>query len=178
MIDRWLAGLLALGFLVDPIAGVSAWLQVEKAMVKKEVRRHIISGIDKDGLVLLEFSRTETEPLLRWEHSREFEYDGQMYDIVDSWVVGDTVYYRCFWDRAETRLNEQLRKLAVRSHGAAPQFGGTEGFGRSTLRSPVFLVTREWQTPPPRSLFRRLGGFSTPFSSRTILLLTPPPWPA
>jgi hypothetical protein len=174
---RLLAGLLALCFVVDPIVGVSAWLQIEKAIVRREVRRHIVSGLDKDGLVLLEFARSETEPLLRWEHSGEFEYDGQMYDIVESWTQGDTVYYRCFWDRAETRLNNRMRELAVRSHGDAPKFGGAEGFGRSTPGSPVFVVTREWEIPPPRSPARRPGGISERFSSRNIPPLAPPPWP-
>jgi hypothetical protein len=156
---RLLAGLLALCFVVDPIVGVSAWLQIEKAIVRREVRRHIVSGLDKDGLVLLEFARSETEPLLRWEHSGEFEY------------------YRCFWDRAETRLNNRMRELAVRSHGDAPKFGGAEGFGRSTPGSPVFVVTREWEIPPPRSPARRPGGISERFSSRNIPPLAPPPWP-
>ncbi len=88
MVHRLLAGLLALGFLVDPISGVFAWIHFEKAIVRGEVRRHIISGADKNGLVVLEFSKMETESLLRWEHSREFEYNGQMYDIVESWASG------------------------------------------------------------------------------------------
>ncbi len=175
---RCLAGLLALCFLVDPIVGASAWLQIKKATVRKEVRRHILSGIGQDGLVLLEFSKPETESLLRWEHSREFEYNGQMYDIVESWTVGDRVYYRCWWDRAETRLNNLLRELAVRSYGDAPKVGDTEGPGRSALRSPVFIVTSEWEIPPPRSLSRRLGGSSERPSSRDVRPPTPPPWPA
>jgi hypothetical protein len=178
MVHRLLAGLMALGFLVDPISGVFAWIHFEKAIVKGEARRHLISAADKNGLVVLEFSKMETESLLRWEHSREFEYDGQMYDVVESWAVGDTVHYRCWWDRAETRLNDRLRELAVRAFGDAPKIGDNEGFGRSILRSPAFVVAHVWKTPAPRSLFRRLGSFSEWRSSRSVRPLTPPPWPA
>jgi hypothetical protein len=178
MVHRLLAGLMALGFLVDPISGVFAWIHFEKAIVKGEARRHLISAADKNGLVVLEFSKMETESLLRWEHSREFEYDGQMYDVVESWAVGDTVHYRCWWDRAETRLNDRLRELAVRAFGDAPKIGDDEAFGRSLLRSPAFVVAPVWKTPGPRSVFRRLANFSEWRSSRSVRPLTPPPWPA
>lgn len=178
MIHRLVAGLMAFCFLVDPIGSVFAWIHFEKVIVKNEVRRHIVSGIDEKGLVLLEFSKMETESLLRWEHSREFEYNGQMYDIVESWVQGDTVYYRCLWDRAETKLNCRLRELAVRALGDAPKIGDNKGFGRSILRSLSFVVTQEWKTPAPRSFSMRLRNLSEWCSSRNIRPLTPPPWPA
>lgn len=178
MVHRLFAGLLALVFLVDPISGVFAWIHLEKAIVRGEARRHIVSGAGEDGLVVLEFTKTEAESLLRWEHPREFEYDGQMYDIADSWTRGDTVFYRCWWDRAETRLNNRLRELAVRAFGDAPKMGDNEGFGRSVLRSPAFVVTNVWKTPAPRSLSGRLGSFSEWRPSRSVRPPTPPPWPA
>jgi hypothetical protein len=108
------AGLVAL-FLLDPYAGSFPWLHFKKAMLKKEVKRYIIQGIESDQLVVLRFSKEETETLLRWEHSTEFEYKGQMYDVVQTWTVGNTVYYRCWRDREETKLNNRLREIAERA---------------------------------------------------------------
>jgi hypothetical protein len=179
MIVRSLAGLLAVLFLSDPGAGTSAWLQIRKAIVKDQVRRHILSSPDRTGLVLLEFTKTETESLLRWEHAREFEFDGQMYDIVDSWSEGETVFYRCFWDRAETRLNQLLRAIALRSFGAAPKFGADEGFGPGTQGTRAFLVARAWPLRDPWLLFPpSLRSDAPGCSSRSLRPPTPPPWTA
>ena len=88
------------------------WLHHQKHLVKKEVKRQMISGIDKKDLELLKFSKKETQTKLRWEHSKEFEYKGQMYDIVEKIVKEDSVYYWCWWDHEETKLNKELSSLA------------------------------------------------------------------
>ncbi len=176
MIFRWLAGLLAVLFLADPIVGVSAWIYARKAAVRHEVRRHIISRTERTGLVLLEFSKAETESLLRWEHSREFEFSGQMYDIVESWTEGDRIYYRCWWDRAETRLNKILRELAVRSFGAAaPKFGGDKGSGPDRLQPRDFVVARVWRFQRPRPPCLLMRSSLEGRLSRSVRPPVPPP---
>ena len=178
MIFRWLAGLLAVVFLADPIVGVSTWIYVRKGAVRREVRRHILSRPDPTGLVLLGFSKPEAESLLRWEHSLEFEFDGQMYDIVESWTEGDRVYYRCWWDRAETRLNRILREVTARAFGAAPKFGSDERAGPRLLGSQEFFVTQAWKFQKPRPACLRLRSSLERCPSRSIPPPTPPPWAA
>ncbi len=73
----------------------------------------MIAGMDEAELVLLKFTKEETQTKLRWEHSKEFEYDGQMYDIVSKEVKGDSIFYRVWWDHEETKLNKQLVKLVT-----------------------------------------------------------------
>lgn len=73
----------------------------------------MIAGINPEELVLLKFSKEETQTKLRWEHSKEFEYDGQMYDIVSKEVKGDSIFYRCWWDHEETKLNKKLQILVA-----------------------------------------------------------------
>ena len=90
-------------------------------MVRKEVKQLIVSGMKEDKLVLLKFTKEEERTELRWEHSGEFEYKGQMYDIVEKVIKGDTIYYWCWWDRRETELNKQLDKLVARILGNNPQ---------------------------------------------------------
>lgn len=71
----------------------------------------MIAGVDKDELVLFKFTDAEKENDLRWEHSKEFEYKNEMYDIVETEFKGDTTYYWCWWDYEETKLNKQLDGL-------------------------------------------------------------------
>lgn len=94
-----------------PFAGAYTWLHWQISLTRKEVKRNMIRGLDQSDLVLLKFSKAETRSLLRWEHSGEFEYQQNMYDIVESEVRGDSIWYFCWWDHAETLLNRQLADL-------------------------------------------------------------------
>lgn len=89
--------------------GTFLWLNHQKTIIRKQIKRNIIAGIDKDELVLLAFTIQETKTKLKWEHSKEFEYNNQMYDIVVSVNTGDSIYYWCWWDNEETVLNKQLK---------------------------------------------------------------------
>jgi hypothetical protein len=169
------AGLLALCFLLDPFAGSFPWLHFRKAIVKKEVREHLNRGIETDDLVVLRFSREETKTLLRWEHSGEFEHDGQMYDVVETWTAGDTVYYRCWPDREETDLNSRMRKLAARVFTEAPKIvGQTDARGSSSgiLFCPS---TDKGNLITPGLSLQPVWAFSDSCSSIIIPPPTPPP---
>ena len=97
--------------LIAPAVVTYTWIQQRKRAVKKEVKWKMIAGIDKSELVLLKFSKKETETKLQWKHSKEFEYNNQMYDIVDKITTKDSIKYWCWWDFEETKLNQQLSKL-------------------------------------------------------------------
>ncbi len=71
-----------------------------------------MAGIDKDALVLLTFTKAAAQSSLRWEHAQEFEFNSDMYDVVETRQSGDTLYYYCWKDHAETQLNRQLEALA------------------------------------------------------------------
>lgn len=47
------------------------------------------------------------------ETFEEFEFNNQMYDIVDKVISKDSVQYWCWWDFKETKLNKQLDELLV-----------------------------------------------------------------
>lgn len=99
--------------LIAPAVVTYTWLQQRKRAVKKEVKWKMIAGIEKSELVLLKFSKTEVSTKLKWKHSKEFEFNNQMYDIVDKVVSNDSVKYWCWWDYKETKLNKQLDELLV-----------------------------------------------------------------
>jgi len=96
---------------VAPLATTFLVLQYQKKQVRKAVKWKMITGIDKEELVLLKFTEKEKQSLLNWKHDREFEYKGEMYDIVEIELKNDTTYYWCWWDHEETRLNKQLSEL-------------------------------------------------------------------
>ena len=94
-----------------PFYGTCFFLQHQKHVVKKEIKRQIIAGIDKKELVHLKFSGSELHAELYWEHEKEFEYAGEMYDVVEKITIGDTTHFWCWPDHQETGLNQKLRKL-------------------------------------------------------------------
>ena len=74
-------------------------------------------SVDKSQLVRLSFTKTYAESGLRWEHSKEFEWLGEMYDVVSTESKDDSVTYWCWWDKEETALNKQLTDLVANSLG-------------------------------------------------------------
>ncbi|MFZ2055368.1 MAG: hypothetical protein WAU81_14365 [Candidatus Aminicenantales bacterium] len=144
-------------------------------MVKKEVKKYIVQGIENDNLVVLRFSKEETETLLQWENSREFEYNGQMYDVVQTWTVGDTVYYRCWWDREETKLNRRLRELAARALGKAPKIGQQSDPWSSSPKVLFCAGTNERKIMTPALFPQPSWAFADSYSSIVIQPPKPPP---
>jgi len=118
---RSFAGMLFLFCFITPLVGTYVILKLHKKQVRKEVKWKMIAGLDKDELVLLKFTEKETQTNLQWKHSKEFEYNGQMYDVVESLIQGDSIFYWCWWDHKETKLNKQLNNLVVIALGINKQ---------------------------------------------------------
>ncbi len=96
-----------------PAAVTYIWLQHRKAVVRKEVKWKMIAGIDKSQLVFFTFSQKESQTKLIWKHSKEFEFNGEMYDVVKKITSTDSIQYWCWLDHEETKLSKQLSKLLV-----------------------------------------------------------------
>ena len=104
-----------------PIVGMFGWLRMKKRAVRKEVKHKLIAEVDKSELVLFKFTAEETAKQLEWEHSKEFEYRNEMYDVVQTETHGDTTYYWCWLDYKETALNRQLVDLTALALNKDPQ---------------------------------------------------------
>jgi hypothetical protein len=104
-----------------PAIGVIGWLQHEKMQVRWEVRQKIHAGMDKEDLVLLKFAIEDIGTKLLWEHASEFEYNGQMYDIVETITKPDSIFYRCWADHAETTINQSIASLINKGCKPDPQ---------------------------------------------------------
>jgi hypothetical protein len=175
---RWIAVTLACAILL-PVLTMQVWLHHEKYRIKKTVKYHIKKTIPRDELVELKFTPGEIETKLRWEHSREFEYQGQMYDVIDSYACDNYLYYLCWWDHEETALNQKLRSYVENDFHQAPvnkdkqmQFRlflknlfFPEIYSLSDIRSCSIITENRWyfsghalkgfqsaETPPPQSL--------------------------
>ncbi len=101
--------------------GTKAILLHRKSEIREAVKAQIIAGVGQNELVQLSFSNYQIKTELRWEHAREFEYQGEMYDIVKSQQRADSITYWCIHDQAETQINRQLDTLTALAAGSDPQ---------------------------------------------------------
>lgn len=115
------AGILLLFCLAAPCALTVVWLQFQKHLVKKTVKKQMIAGLDPSDLVLLKFSKKDAKTALEWEHAGEFEFQGQMFDVVETAEKGDSVFYRCWPDGAESKLNQKLAQTVGGTWEKHPQ---------------------------------------------------------
>ncbi len=91
------------------MAGSYLALRIRQQQIKAEVKAHILSHIDEDELVSLKF-RTGDQRLI-WEHDREFEFEGVMYDIVSEKNEGDSTRYLVYPDHDESRVKKKLNRI-------------------------------------------------------------------
>ncbi len=129
--------------LFAPTLSLYSWLQVRKFAIRREVSVILESEVPESQLVSLVFSKEEIHTVLRWEHSREFEYRGQMYDIVKEEIKGDSIHYLVRPDYKETALNQALARLSTReTNNKQPWSKGTEQlfhFFKQLYHSPVLF---------------------------------------
>lgn len=132
----------------------------------------MIEGLEKNELVLLKFTAQESQTKLHWEHSKEFEYNDQMYDIVDTQIKGDTTYYWCWWDNEETKLNKQLDELLAYVLGNDPQNKDTQ-----KQLSDFFESLYYFQVIPTPQVFSQHIKENSHYSFSCITFSSSPPVP-
>jgi len=110
-----LSGIFLLACLSLPVLGTYTWLHFKKLRVKQEVKQAMMLGMSKERLVRLAFTKGQVDSLLHWEHAREFEFQNQMYDVLERKEQGDSIIYWCWWDQEETLLNRHLDDLAKKA---------------------------------------------------------------
>lgn len=142
--------LIALGLLfalLTPPLLVGGWLRLERYGLRREVRERLLAGVEPGELVLLTFTQEEALQVLRWERDDEFEYRGQMYDVVRTEKEGDSIRFWCWPDGPETRLNQELEALTARLFHDAPEPGQQTGRLVYFFKSLFFSENEAWQAP-------------------------------
>lgn len=94
--------------MIAPLGITYSYLANQRKIIKRKVKHQIIDGINRSELVYLKFSLADSQSKLNWKHAKEFEYKGEMYDIVEKEIIGDSIAYWLWWDHEETALNKQL----------------------------------------------------------------------
>lgn len=151
------------------------WLNVQKAMVRHTVREQLKESPEENELVLLKFTATESTAKLKWEHSKEFEYDHQMYDVVETKIIGDTIYYWCWWDHKETKLNQQLRHWFDNAFSTDPQNREKHRWLLSYFKSLYFIENFYPHLLPPGTWRLRYDEYCSLYYSTSIQPPAPPP---
>lgn len=163
---------LLLLILLFPTALAYLFFAWQKHQVKEAVKAQLLAGMDASELTELKFSRADAGVLLEWEEEREFEYRGQMYDVVDVAVEDDSIRYLCYRDHAESRLKQELKRLLASPLKSDPATAD------NTLRLITFFQSLFCVEKP--SLAPLLWGRAAPrhfCASPTGLPSGPPPVP-
>lgn len=115
----------------------NVWLYSIKENVKEQIER----GIDGERtIVKVPKSWSENPPEnFKWHEDQEFEYRGQMYDIIRQETRGNEIWYYCYWDEAETKLLNNLSKYVSNYLHQHPQKNQKTSF-LSTYLDKVFLL--------------------------------------
>ena len=79
-----------------------------------------MKNIPREDLVYFCFSQQESRGKLYWKHDREFQFLGEMYDIVYKETDGDSISYWCWWDAEETALYKKMKDIVVHSPDHLP----------------------------------------------------------
>lgn len=110
---------LLLSFLMflDPNLGKYLWLQHQKESVRQEVAEKINRGLEREKLVLFKLRFEEVKTKLRWLSSHEFEFNHELYDVVEAAVDEGTVFLWCWADHEETRLKREIDQVIFQSLG-------------------------------------------------------------
>ncbi len=97
--------------LLMPLIALNLWFQYQKKQIRRQVKHQIIDQVDREDLVRFEFSEEEIETKLEWKHSKEFRYQGEMYDVVERIPTENGYIFYCWWDNKETNLYKKLDRL-------------------------------------------------------------------
>ncbi len=84
------------------------------------MKRQIVHGLDEQNLVTLKFHKDEVSKLVKWKHSREFEYHDFMYDIIFTTTSADSITYICFPDNDESAVNAHILQVASNNYSHDP----------------------------------------------------------
>lgn len=166
--------ILFLSFLA-PTGGTFIFLQFQRRVVRKEVKKKMMAGIPKADLVLLVFTKKEINTKLSWEHAKEFEFEGNMYDIVYEEVIGDKKHYWCWLDTEETKLNKELDYLACNLFNQNPDNNQKQKILFSFYKTLYFSKSQKLKLAVLTEHFSHSFFYSKNFSSITLPPLLGPP---
>lgn len=162
--------------LLIPFIGTYTRLQVEKYQVKRRIKWRLLQEMPRERLVLLKFTIQESQTVLHWEHSKEFEYQGEMYDVLSFKKLGDSIFYRCWKDTEETQIKQKIRRLVAQALSQNPQNRENHNQLRLWMESLWYMQAFRWQESSFQDfIFEHIFFYSKPCLSFFISPFTLPP---
>jgi len=114
---RPIAGFLLLIILALPFFGITSWFAGRLAWVRQDADVVLAADATEQTLVRLTFALADVDDLLEWEHAREFEYRGEMYDVARTEKAADSITYWCHHDMKESSLRREIGQWLARTYG-------------------------------------------------------------
>lgn len=151
------------------------WMRNARRTLRREVKHQMMADAAKDQLVQLKFHQAEAEKVLRWKHSREFQFKREMFDVVHTEYRGDSVIYHCWWDHEETFLNQKLNEVLASLFNQAPQKQEREKSLQSFYKNLFVSIPSQSETSLVHTLSKPIEFYQ--FSEQSILIQVPSPPP-
>lgn len=148
---------------------------LQKKAIQKQVKKILMKNIPREELVYFRFSRQECGEKLRWKDDREFQYLGEMYDIVFEETVNDSISYWCWWDKEETVLYKKMKDIVLHSPDHLPGKKQSEkrwlDFQKKLYYSPLLQLTVATEKQAADHVF----SYNTNYHSAQFSPSSPPP---
>ena len=95
--------------MIIPFSGTMLLLHYEKGKAKRhamEMMKHV-----KDAKLIRIAVHASKMQYIKWEQPWEFEFLGEMHDIVSQELIADSIIYHCIIDKKETSINKEIVKF-------------------------------------------------------------------
>ena len=112
MTNRFVS-ILILAALILPFWVVYTGLKQERYKMRTELRKAILSTMDKSELEILIFSKTDIADELNWENDFQFEFQHQNYEVAQKEVRNNTIVMWCKKETSGKTFKEELREALV-----------------------------------------------------------------
>jgi hypothetical protein len=86
-------------------------LKFQKRLIRNSVKELIYSGLSNSELSRIVVTTSDSDNLL-WHHHDEFEFQGNMYDLVSKESFNDSIVYLCFLDEKESEVSIYIDQQA------------------------------------------------------------------
>lgn len=86
-------------------------LKFQKRIIRNSVKELIYSSLSNSELSRIVVKTNDSDDIL-WHHHDEFEFKGNMYDVISIDSQKDSVVYLCFLDEKESKVNINIDQLA------------------------------------------------------------------
>lgn len=167
---------LLLILLFQPL-GYLVIFKIQQYQVRREIKQRLKAGVPEHKLLLLKIPRAlEEQPNSSFQriHSREFRYQGNMYDIIRQELHHDTTWYYCILDAKETglfaNLDEMVKRETAQNSRNKPQLERLY-----QLLNVLFIVQRVLPQPPASKKERALANYHLGLQTWISTPPTPPP---